>query len=126
MRRTSRRFITHIEMQRHEGHIICLHELQTKRVISICIMNVKGTLRSLHPSRCKNLLEGGRAVGHKGRADLGATVRERELELGSEELLDIRAVDILGFLDLNDSDDLRNRLYQPTLHIQGPYDTHVN
>ena len=89
-------------------------------------MNVKGTLRSLHPSRCKNLWEGGRAVGHKGRADLGATVRERELELGSEELLDIRAVDILGFLDLNDSDDLRNRLYQPTLHIQGPYDTHVN
>ena len=69
-------------------------------------MNVKGTLRSLHPSRCKNLWEGGRAVGHKGRADLGDTVRERELELGSEELLDIRAADVLGFLDLNDSDDL--------------------
>ena len=71
-------------------------------------MNVKGTLGSLHPSCCKNLLEGGRAVGHKGRdrrADLGDMVRERELELGSEELLNIRAADVLGFLDLNDSDD---------------------
>ena len=45
-------------------------------------------------------------VGHKGRVDLGDTVRERELEHGSEELLDIRAADVLGFLDLNDSDDL--------------------
>ena len=61
---------------------------------------------SLHPNRYENLLEGGRAVGHKGRADLGDTVREGELELGGEKLLDVRAADVLGFLDFNDSENL--------------------
>ena len=63
-------------------------------------------LSHLHPSRCGNLLEGGRAVGHKGRADLGDTVREGELELGGEELLDVRATDVLRLLDLNDTENL--------------------
>ena len=31
---------------------------------------------------------------------------EREPELGSEELLDVRAADVLGFLDLDDTEDL--------------------
>jgi hypothetical protein len=60
----------------------------------------------LNPSGSENLLEGGRAVGDKGRADLGDTVREGELELGGEELLDVRAADVLGFLDLNDAENL--------------------
>jgi len=60
----------------------------------------------LHPSRSETLLEGGRAVGHEGRADLGDTVRKGELEVGGEELLDVRAAYVLGFLDLNDTEDL--------------------
>jgi len=40
-------------------------------------------------------------VCNERRADLGDTVRERELEVGNEELFDVRPADVLGLLDLN-------------------------
>lgn len=42
----------------------------------------------------------------EGRADLANTVGERELELGDKELLDVGAADILGLLNLNNTEDL--------------------
>ncbi len=44
---------------------------------------------------------------NEGRADLGDTVGKGELELGDQELLDVGAADILGLLDLNNTEDLR-------------------
>ena len=41
-----------------------------------------------------------------GRADPRDTVGERELELGYKELLDVGAADILGLLNLNNTEDL--------------------
>ena len=43
---------------------------------------------------------------NEGRADLGDTVGEGELEVGNHELLDVRAADVLGVVDLNDLQDL--------------------
>ena len=45
-------------------------------------------------------------MGDKGRADLGDTVRQWELETGLEELLDVRAANILGLLDLHNAENL--------------------
>ena len=47
---------------------------------------------------------------NKGRADLGDTVGEGELEVGNHELLDVRAADIIALLDLNNTEDLEMRL----------------
>lgn len=49
-----------------------------------------------------------------GREDLlagglGDTVRERELEVLGEELLDVWAADVLGLLNLNNLEDLLKR-----------------
>ena len=44
---------------------------------------------------------------NKGRADLGDTVGEGELELRDEELLDVWAADVITLLDLDDAEDLR-------------------
>ena len=52
-------------------------------------------------------LEGGRAVGDKGRTGFGDTVRERELEVRDKELPDIGAADVIGLLNLNDTKNLR-------------------
>ena len=51
-------------------------------------------------------LESRWAVRDEGRADLANTVGERELELGDKELLDVGAADILGLLNLNNTEDL--------------------
>jgi len=40
-------------------------------------------------------------VCNERRADLGDAVREGELEVGNEELFDVRPADVLGLLDLN-------------------------
>lgn len=40
------------------------------------------------------------------RADLRDAVGKRELELGDEELLDVRAANVLGLLDLDNAEDL--------------------
>lgn len=41
---------------------------------------------------------------------LGDTVGQRELEVLGEELLDVRAADLVGLLDLDDLDDLQRVL----------------
>ena len=51
-------------------------------------------------------LESRGAVSNEGRAGLRHTVREGELEVGSEELLDVWAADIISLLDLNNLEDL--------------------
>ena len=43
---------------------------------------------------------------NEGRADLLDAVGEGELELGHQELLDVGAADILGLLNLNNTEDL--------------------
>ena len=53
-------------------------------------------------------LEGGWAVGNEGRADLGDAVGKRELEVGDKELPDVGAADIIGLLNLDDTEDLRS------------------
>ena len=47
---------------------------------------------------------------NKGRADLGDTGGEGELEVGNHELLDVRAADSIALLDLNNTEDLEMRL----------------
>jgi len=42
----------------------------------------------------------------EGRTELGHTMRKGELQVGDEELLDVRAAEILGLLDLDDTEDL--------------------
>lgn len=46
-------------------------------------------------------------VGDEGRADLRDTVGKRELEVGSKELLDVGAADILSLRDLNHTENLQ-------------------
>lgn len=53
-----------------------------------------------------NRSEGNGAVRDEGRLGLGDAVGEGELELGLEELLDVRPADILRLLDLDDTEDL--------------------
>jgi hypothetical protein len=48
-------------------------------------------------------------VRDESRADLGDAVRERELEVGDEELLDVRPADVFGLLDLNHTKNLNAR-----------------
>jgi hypothetical protein len=52
-------------------------------------------------------LESGRAVRNEGALRLGDTVGKRELELGSHQLLDVWAADILRLLDFNHAKNLR-------------------
>lgn len=51
-------------------------------------------------------LERRRSVRDEGRAGLRDAVRQRELEVGGEELLDVRPANVLRFLDLNHTEDL--------------------
>ena len=51
-------------------------------------------------------LESRGTASSKCRARLGDTVREGELEVGNEELLDVRAADVVALLDLNNLEDL--------------------
>lgn len=55
-----------------------------------------------------SLVEGGRAVGGEDllAGGLGDAVREGELEVLGEELLDVWAADVLGLLNLDDLEDL--------------------
>lgn len=43
---------------------------------------------------------------HLLASGLAVAVRQRELEVLGEELLDVRAADVLGVVDLNDLQDL--------------------
>lgn len=61
---------------------------------------------SSRQSEIRDHLESGGTVCHEGRLGLGDAVRERELELGLEELLDVRPANILGLGNLNDTEDL--------------------
>ena len=54
-------------------------------------------------------LEGRRTARNEGRADLGDAVGERELEVGNEELPDVGATDVVGLLNLNNTEDLQGR-----------------
>ena len=42
----------------------------------------------------------------ESRADLRDAVRERELEVGGEQLLDVRPAHVVGLLNLHDAEDL--------------------
>ena len=53
-----------------------------------------------------NRLESRRTLGDKGRADLGDTVGERELEARGGELLDVGTTNVIGLLDLDNSENL--------------------
>ena len=63
-------------------------------------------------------------VRDEGRTALAHTVREGELELRRKELLDVGPADIIAFLDLNDTKDLRNTM-RAIQHCNHKY-THVN
>lgn len=52
------------------------------------------------------LVEGVGALASEGANVTGATVREGELEAGSHELLDVRALDVLGLLNLGDLENV--------------------
>lgn len=58
--------------------------------------------------RTTNLGESRRAGGGEDLllADLGDTVGQREAEVLAEELLDVRTLDIVGLLELDDTEDL--------------------
>ena len=47
-----------------------------------------------------------RVSEHLLASGLAVAVRQRELEVLGEELLDVRAADVLGVVDLNDLQDL--------------------
>lgn len=74
-------------------------------------------IRSKHPQNLAQpspkpetfLSEGGRSLRaeHLLAASLGNTVREREAQALLKELLDIGALDVLGLLDLNNTENLR-------------------
>ena len=55
-------------------------------------------------------LEGCRAVRDERRAALANAVREGELELRRKELLDVRPANIVGLLDLDDTEDLHDTM----------------
>lgn len=67
-------------------------------------------IRTLLPAnpRISHLSEGRRPRVSKQllASGLGGTVRERELDVLAEELLDVWAADAVGLLDLNNLDDL--------------------
>lgn len=52
------------------------------------------------------LVEGRGAVGGVGASSPGAAVRQREAELGGDELLEVWTADVRGLLDLSDLQDL--------------------
>lgn len=51
-------------------------------------------------------LESGGAVGDESRADLADTMGEGELEAWDHQLLDVWAANVLGLLDLNNTENL--------------------
>ena len=64
------------------------------------------TYSAHHPNTIQTSLESRGPVCDERRANLLDTVRERELELGDKELLDVGAADILSLLNLNNTEDL--------------------
>lgn len=46
-------------------------------------------------------------MGNKGRTEFGDAMRDGEFHLGDKELFDVWAADIVRFLDLNHSENLR-------------------
>lgn len=50
--------------------------------------------------------ESGRAISNECRSSFGNTVRKRELEVRSKELLDVGAADIISLSDLNNAEDV--------------------
>ena len=51
-------------------------------------------------------LESDGTVRSEGGAGLGDAMREGESEVGLEELLDVRPANVIGLLDLNNTEDL--------------------
>lgn len=85
-------------------------------------------IRSKHPQNLaqpppetrNTLSEGGRSLcaEHLRVASLGNTMRQREGQALLEELLDVRALDVFGLLDLNNAKDLMEEV--STFHHQDP------
>lgn len=59
------------------------------------------------PRKYNSRLESGGAVSDEGRTELGNTVGKGELDAGGKELLDVGAANVLGLLDLNNTEDLK-------------------
>ena len=60
----------------------------------------------MYNSRSKTHSECRWPVGNESRACLLDAVRKREFEVRNEQLLNVRAADVLGLLDLHDANDL--------------------
>lgn len=56
-----------------------------------------------------SLVEGGWPVGEEKGAALDHAVREGEPEVGSQELLDVRAANVRSLLNLGNTEDLRGK-----------------
>jgi len=75
------------------------------------ILSTRSNERHLRSS----ILESNRAVCDERRAELGHTMRKGELQVGGEDLLDVWAAEILGLLDLDDTEDLV-KIISPCAH----------
>lgn len=63
-------------------------------------------------------LESSGAVSNEGRTELRNAVGKGELDVGSEELLDVGAADVLGLLDLDNTEDLMTVLNEESNRYQ--------
>jgi len=61
---------------------------------------------SVPPQHHDGKSERGRTMSNERRSNLADTVGKGELQVGSKELLDVWAADIIGLGDLNDAEDL--------------------
>ena len=72
----------------------------------LMMMTTTSYQTNLSQQEIQCLVESGRAASSVDASRCWASVRQREAQLGGEELLDVGAADILGLLDLDDLDDL--------------------
>lgn len=88
---------------------------------------ISQTPHTAHNTMTPNLCESGRAGGAENLLVVEArnTVGKREREILGDQLLDVRALDVLGLLDLNDTENLHSIL-AITLCLLLSWDSYVN
>ena len=70
------------------------------------------TYSAHYPNTIQTSLESRGPVSDECRADLLDTVGKRELELGDHQLLDVRAANVVGLLDLDDAENLHTSMVE--------------
>lgn len=94
----------------HIAHAQSLHDiylpLTSDKRLPVVIVFALDSTHPADPYNRSTCSERGRTVGDEGRARLGDAMRERELEVGGHQLLDVRPTNVVRLFNFDHTQDL--------------------